>query len=433
MERVFAKELSGHVGARVRLAGWMQHVRELSRRSFVILRDASGVAQVVVEDDELRAQIAGLLPETVLEVEGAAVATPQAPDGVELHAAQIKVLAAPKDVPPIELRRPELKEQLPTLLDHAPVALRHPRERAKPKLAAASIAGFRHALDSRGFTEIQTPKIVASATEGGANVFPVDYFGRPAFLAQSPQFYKQTMVGVFERVYETGPVFRAEPHETGRHLAEYVSLDAELGFIEDHWTVMRFARDAVAGMVDGVRSRAAEAVELLAVELPEVPAEVPALDFTDGQALIEQATGEQVVGEPDLSPAHERWLGEWAKREHDSDFVFVVGYPMAKRPFYTHPDPARPQFTNSFDLIFRGVELLTGGQRLHRYEDYFAAVQARKIPPEPFEGYLQAFRFGMPPHGGFAIGLERWVAQLVGARNIRETTLFPRDRGRLSP
>ena len=429
MQRIFTNELSAHVGGRVRLAGWLQQRRELSRVTFVVLRDARGLAQIVVEDDAVR----DFLPETVVEVEGDAVAAPQAPGGVELHSPTFAVLAEPAEAPPIELRRPELKEQLPTILDHAPVALRHPRKRACFEIASATLAGYRSALDARGFTEIQTPKIVASATESGANVFELDYFGRPAYLAQSPQFFKQIMVGVFERVYEVGPVFRAEPHDTPRHLAEYVSLDAELGFVDDHRTVMRFARDAVAGMAEGVRSRAAAAVALLEVELPDVPDEIPTLDFPVAQQLIEDATGERIVGEPDLAPAHERWLGDWARREHGSDFVFVTGYPMSKRPFYTHPDPARPELSNSFDLIFRGLELITGGQRLHRYHDYVSALAARGQSPAPYEGYLQAFKHGMPPHGGFAIGLERWVARLVGAANIRETTLFPRDLNRLSP
>jgi len=423
VQRIFTNELSTHVGARVRLAGWLQHRRELSRVTFAVLRDARGLAQIVVEGDA----VAGLLPETVVEVEGDAVAAPQAPGGVEIHGPAFRVLAEPDEAPPVELRRPELKEQLPTLLDHAPVALRHPRKRASFELAAASVAGFRAALDARGFTEIQTPKIVASATESGANLFEVDYFGRPAFLAQSPQLYKQTMVGVFERVYEVGPVFRAEPHDTARHLAEYVSLDAEIGFIEDHRTVMRVLRDAVAGMVDGVRARAASAAELLGVELPDVPDQIPAVDFPAALKLI------GVEGELDLAPAHERLLGKWAQREHGSDFVFVTGFPLAKRPFYTHPDPGRPELSNSFDLIFRGLELTTGGQRLHRYEEYLGALAAAGQDPAPFDGYLQAFKYGMPPHGGFAIGLERWVARLVGAKNIRETTLFPRDRNRLTP
>ena len=294
------------------------------------------------------------------------------------------------------------------------MALRHPRERAKFQIAEASLAGFRRALDGLGFVEISTPKIVASATETGANLFSFDYFGRPAFLAQSPQLYKQTMVGVFERVYEIGPVFRAEPHETGRHLAEYTSLDAEVGFIRDHFDVMAVLREAVAEMMESVRERAAQAVELLEVDLPEVPAEIPWVHFED--------TG---VDDVDLAPADERRLceerGEW---------LFVTGFPMAKRPFYTHPEPGRAEYTNSFDLLFRGMEIVTGGQRLHRYEDYVAALGG---DTEPYECYLQAFRYGMPPHGGFALGLERWTARLVGAKNLRETTLFPRDRSRLTP
>jgi nondiscriminating aspartyl-tRNA synthetase len=226
-------------------------------------------------------------------------------------------------------------------------------------------------------------------------------------------------------------VFRAEPHDTARHLAEYVSMDAELGFITDYTDVMVVLRDVLAGMVATVAERAASSLALLGLELPSVPAEIPAVDFTEAQHLIERATGETVVGEPDLAPAHERWLSEWAQTEHGSEFLFVVGYPMAKRPFYTHPNPSRPAVSNSFDLLFRGLELVTGGQRLHRYDDYLAALEGTDL--EPYESYLEVFRHGMPPHGGFAIGLERWTARLVGAANVREATLFPRDLHRLTP
>jgi nondiscriminating aspartyl-tRNA synthetase len=433
MRRILACELAEHAGGPVRLAGWLHRQRRLSRVTFLIVRDRSGVAQVVVGDRAQAEQVASLTPETVLSVTGRAVAAAQAPGGVEVHEPEIEVVAEPAEPPPLELWRPELSAQLPTRLDLAPLALRHPRAQAVFRVAAASIAGFRGALDGLGFAEIQTPKIVASATESGANVFAIDYFGRAAYLAQSPQFYKQAMVGVFERVYETGPVFRAEPHDTPRHLSEYVSLDAELGFIVDHGDVMVVAREAVAGMLAGVERRARDAAALLRIELPRVPEQIPAIQFSEAQTMIAAATGEDLADEPDLAPAHERWLGEWARREHDSDFVFVTGYPMVKRPFYTHPDPARPQFSNSFDLLFRGLELVTGGQRLHRYEDYVAALGARGEDPLAYESYLQAFRYGMPPHGGFAIGLERWVSRLTGATNVRETTLFPRDRARLMP
>jgi nondiscriminating aspartyl-tRNA synthetase len=406
--RVLSTELSAHAGERVTLAGWIHANRELGALSFVVLRDRAGLAQIV------SSETAGLQPETVVEVEGDAVAAAQAPAGVELRDPSFRVLAEPAAPPPVELRRPMLKETLPTILDHASVALRHPRERAKFELAAASLAGFRHALTRLGFIEISTPKIVASATESGANVFAVDYFGRRAFLAQSPQLYKQMMVGVFERVYETGPVFRAEPHDTARHLAEYTSLDAELGFVRDHFDVMTVVREVVAGMVGALRKRAGRALELLEAALPEVPLEIPWVHFAE--------TG---VGDVDLAPADERRLCQ----EH-GEWLFVTGFPMAKRPFYTHPEPARPQYSNSFDLLFRGMEIVTGGQRLHRYQDYVAALGTER---ERYEGYLQAFEYGMPPHGGFALGLERWVAQLVGARNVRETTLFPRDLSRVTP
>jgi len=406
--RVLSTDLAAHVGERVTLAGWLHAKRELGSVSFVLLRDRTGLAQAVVD------QTLDLPAETVVEVDGLAVAAAQAPGGVELHEPSFRVLAEPAEPPPIELRRPVLKETLPRILDLAPVALRHPRERAKFEIAAASLAGFRRALDGLGFTEISTPKVVGAATESGASVFGLDYFGRPAFLAQSPQFYKQTLVGVFERVYETGPVFRAEPHETGRHLAEYTSLDAELGFIRDHFDVMAVIREVVAGMVDSVRARAGRAVDLLGLALPEVPAEIPWVHFADTR-----------VDDVDLAPADERRLC----KEH-GEWLFVTGFPMAKRPFYTHPEPDRPEYSNSFDLLFRGMEIVTGGQRLHRYADYVAALDGET---DAYESYLQAFKYGLPPHGGFALGLERWVAQLVGAKNIRETTLFPRDRNRLTP
>jgi nondiscriminating aspartyl-tRNA synthetase len=238
------------------------------------------------------------------------------------------------------------------------------------------------------------------------------------------------MVGVFERVFEVGPVFRAEPHDTVRHLAEYVSLDAEFGFITDHRDVLAMLRTAVAGMLSAVGSRAGSALERLGLELPSIPVDVPVLHFTEALKI---AGADQ--DEPDLAPADERAIGEWALREHGSDFVAVEGYPMVKRPFYTHPQPSDPRWSNSFDLLFRGMELVTGGQRLHRYSEYVAALAARGESAEApaYSSYLQAFKHGMPPHGGFAIGLERFVARLTGVENVREVTLFPRDLHRLTP
>jgi nondiscriminating aspartyl-tRNA synthetase len=412
----------------VTVAGWVHRRRRLANVAFVVVRDRSGLVQVVVHDEAVRTTVDAMSEETVVAVTGVATANPAAPGGVEIVQPRFEILATPSELPPVELWRPGLAVGLPTLLDHADVTLRHPRRRAVFAITAAALAGFRSTLSTAGFTEINTPKIVGSATESGANVFGLDYFGRPAFLAQSPQFYKQAMVGVFERVFETGPVFRAEPHDTVRHLAEYVSLDAELGFIRDHQDVMLVATAVVHGMLAAVRRDARAACELAEVALPAVPEIIPQIHFADALELVGADPDE-----PDLAPDHERALGEWALAEHGSDFVYVTGYPMRKRPFYTHPQRDDPRWSNSFDLLFRGLELVTGGQRLHRYEDYVAAITARGEDPAAYASYLAPFAHGMPPHGGFAFGLERFVARLTGAANIRETTLFPRDLHRLAP
>ncbi len=430
--RVWSTDLPGAAGRSVTVAGWIHRVRALKGRSFLILRDAKGLAQIVVEAPEVIASLASMPAETAIRVTGLAVAEPQAPNGVEIREPQIEQVSA-SETPLLELFRPQIAAQPSTLLDHAALALRHPRRRDLHRIGAAAVAGFRETLDSLEFVEIQTPKLVGSATEGGANVFPVNYFDRPAFLAQSPQFYKQMMVGAFERVYEVGPVFRAEPHDTPRHLNEYTSLDAEIGFIADHTTVMELLTRVLGGMLAAVQDRAGAALTALDLTLPMMPPAIPAVHFAEAQEMIAANTDTDPRGEPDLSPADERWLGAWAQREHNSDFLFVVGYPMVKRPFYTHPDPERPGFSRGFDLLFRGLELVTGGQRLHRIEDYLTVLAGRGMDSTPFASYLEAFRYGMPPHGGFAIGLERFVAQLTGAGNVREVTLFPRDINRLTP
>ena len=427
--RVLARDLASvEPGERVTLAGWIHRRRVLASVTFLVLRDRSGLAQVVVKDRETVDQLSCLPEETVVEVTGTVSANESAPGGAELVEPVITALTEPAVAPPTELWRPTFGAGLPTHLDHAAVTLRHPRHRAAWQLASASMRGFRAALGSLEFTEIATPKLVGTATESGANVFTVDYCGRTAFLAQSPQLYKQMLVGVFERVFEVGPVFRAEPHDTVRHLAQYTSLDAELGFIRDHHDVLAVLREAIAGMVEGIREYAADAAALLGVELPQVPEQFPVLHFSDALARVGADPDE-----PDLSPAHERALSEWAKTAYGSDFLAVEGYPMGKRPFYTHPQPGDERWSNSFDLLFRGLELTTGGQRLHRPSDYAAAMERTGTDPAVLAGYLDAFAHGMPPHGGFAIGLERWVGRLTGAENIREVTLFPRDLHRLEP
>lgn len=415
-------------GALVTLEGWIHRRRQLAGVVFVVLRDRSGLAQIVVTESQVREQVEGLPEETVVRVSGRLSANVKAPGGVEVVEPEIVALSAPALPPPVELWRPTLNATLPTVLDHAALTWRHPQRQAVWKIAAASMAGFRRHLDRAGFTEVTTPKIVDGSTESGANVFALDYFGSTAYLAQSPQLYKQMLTGVFERVYEVGPVFRAEPHDTTRHLSQYISLDAEFGFIESHREVLALLRDTLAAMAEGVRSGAAAAVETLGLALPVVPESIPVVHFTEALDLVGAAPDE-----PDLAPEHERLLGKWALERFGSDFLAVEGHPAAKRPFYTHPQPGDPRWTNSFDLLFRGLELVTGGQRLHEHADYLAALTARGDDPARYPAYLAAMSHGMPPHGGFAIGLERWVSRLLGAGNIRWATLFPRDTHRVRP
>jgi nondiscriminating aspartyl-tRNA synthetase len=351
---------------------------------------------------------------------------------VEVHHPRVELVAKAEQPPIFDLFRPTIHAQLPTILGNAALSIRHPRRRALLRLLDASVHAFATALRSEGFTQVFTSKLVAGATEGGANVFKVDYFGQPAFLAQSPQLYKQLMVGAFERVFEIGPVFRAEPHDTPRHLNEYTSLDVEMGFIRDHRDVIAVLNRVLAAMAEAAVAVGSEVPGLIASR-PRLPAEPLVITFGEALALIGHATGEDLSAEPDLRPSDERWLGEWALREHGSDFLYVTEFPLSTRPFYAQPAPHNPALSNSFDLLFRGLELVTGGQRLHRRADYLAAMASRGVSPEPFAAYLQAFAHGLPPHGGFGLGLERWVARLAEVDNIREVTAFPRDINRLSP
>lgn len=415
--------LSQYISGRVRTAGWVHTIRRLGGVTFVVLRDGHHVVQVVVKSEDVPYR-----PEMVVRVEADVVKESRAPGGVELHHALFEVLAEPTAGIPLDLSLPRVEAGLPTRLDLAPLALRHPQARQWLRLTARLVEAFRHALSREDFVEIHTPKLLDTATEGGANVFTVDYFGRPAYLAQSPQFYKQMMVGVLGRVFEVGPVFRAEPHDTARHLSQYTSLDVEFGFITDHRTVMNVLTRTLCTMLAEAKS---EAMDL--ESWPVVPKSIPVIHFTEALERLSIALGEDLREEPDLAPTHEAWLGAWAKTQYGSDFLFVEGYPTAKRPFYTHPDPNRPEYTRSFDLLFRGQELVTGGQRLHHYGDYLTALASRELDPLPYQGYLMSFKYGMPPHGGFAIGLERLVARLMGFNNIREATLLPRDMKRLRP
>ena len=377
--RVWSTELKEHVGERVELQGWLLNHRPLSRVDFVILRDGKGVCQIVVNDEAERAEVAKWFDETVFTVEGTPKLNEQAPGGVELVDPTFTLVAATPEPPPVNLRVPELKEQLPFQLDHAAVSLRHPRRRAVFRLGALSLAG--HPRDARRRRLRRDPDAEDRRVrhrDAAPTSSRIDYFGRPGYLAQSPQFYKQMMVGVFERVYEIGPVFRAEPHDTVRHLAEYVSLDVELGFIDDHLTSWPCCRDLLAGMVAAMQERRrarARAARPHAARRARRRSRTSTSSTRRSSSSGE--TGEKAcVGEPDLAPAHERCarrVGRCASTAPTSCSSSATRW--SKRPFYTHPNPERPEYSNSFDLIFRGLELVTGGQRLHRYDDYVAVLE----------------------------------------------------------
>lgn len=433
MQRIRTNEAPAHMGAKVRLAGWMHNMRDMGQFGFLVLRDGEGTFQAVLDSPTELEKLRGLQYESVLEVEGIVVEEPRAPRGVELHDCRVNVLSPVTEPLPFEVNKKELKPGLDVFLNNAPLGLRHMQKRALFRISAEIMGGFREYLTEQGFVEIQTPKIVGSATESGANVFRIDYFGRPAYLAQSPQFYKQIMVGVFERVFEVGPVFRAEKHNTARHTNEYVSLDLEMGFIQDHRDVMAMLTGVMRHMLARITNSRGEEVRLLGMRVPVIDAAIPAIRLPDAQELILERFGEDCRGEPDLTPQHEAWLCQYAAEELGSEFLFVTHYPTSKRPFYTMPDDQDPSLTKGFDLLFRGCEIVTGGQRIHRYEQLLDNARQWGVDPEDIAGYLLAFKSGMPPHGGFAIGLERLLMQLAGLSNLREATLFPRDLERLAP
>ena len=432
MRRVLAAEAAQYVGQRVRLAGWLFQLRRMGGINFLLLRDRTGIIQVVVGDPARLEVLAGLQAETILQVVGTVVAEPRARLGVEVHDPVLSVLAPVTDVLPFEINKKILRPSLDVFLDNAAVGLRHPRKQSVFRLGAGLLAAFADYFVAHDFVQIRTPKIVAAATEGGANLFAVDYFGRPAYLAQSPQLYKQIMVGVFERVFEIGPAFRAEPHYTTRHINEFTSIDAEMGFIDGFGDLMDLLADLLRSVLEQVSRTHRTELDDVGLPLPRMD-EVPVVEFREAQEIILRRFGEDCRRELDLSPQHERWLCEWAVQERGSEFVFVTHYPTSKRPFYTLPDPADPKHSLSFDLLFRGAELVTGGQRINDYRQLVDSMVARGIDPAGFAGYLEAFEYGMPPEGGFAIGYERLLARLTGAENIRETTLFPRDVNRLTP
>ena len=422
----FDAAVVGRNNRAVTLHGMVHALRDLGGVTFLTLRTREGLIQCVCPR-----RPEGVREECAVSVSGLLRPEPRAPGGAELAEARFTVLSRPAAPPPVPLSK-KSSLSMDTELSLRPVTLRAPRARAVFRIQAAVCRAFREFLQEEDFTEIHTPKLGRAGAEGGSSQFRVDYFGRKAVLAQSPQLYKQAMVGVFERVYEIGPVFRAEKHATQRHLNEYTSLDLEMGFLRSFTDLMALEQGFLRRLVDLLRREYAGELALLGAELPDAQ-HIPAVRFDEAKRLAADAYGYAIREPYDLEPEEEQHIGRYAKEVWGSDFVFVTHYPGRKRPFYTMDDPEDPRYTLSFDLLFRGVEITTGGQRIHNYGQQVEKLKARGMEPEDFSGYLLFHKHGAPPHGGLGIGLERLTMQLCGLDNIRRASLFPRDRTRLEP
>ncbi len=421
------------VGQKVKVNGAVHTIRNMGTVAFVILRKREGLLQGVYEEGVSAFQLKEIREAAAIEVEGILEKNEKAPNGIEIRMETLRVLSEPEDeMMPLAISKWKLKTSLDAKLNYRPIALRNIRERAKFKIQEGIVRAFRDFLYGEGFTEIHTPKLGAKSAEGGANLFRLEYFHRPAILQQSPQLYKQMMVGVYDRVFETAPVFRAEKHNTKRHLNEYTSLDLEMGYIDGFEDVMAMETGFLQYMVKLLAEEYKKELEILDVSLPNVE-RIPAVRFDEIKSLVSEKYERKMRNPFDLEPEEEQLISRYAKEEWDSDFVFVTYYPSKKRPFYAMDDPEDPRYTLSFDLLYRGMEITTGGQRIHDYHMLLEKMAARGMTEEGLTHYLDTFKHGMPPHGGLGIGLERLTMKLVGEDNVRETTLFPRDLSRLEP
>lgn len=422
----------GMAGNTVKVNGFIHTIRDMGNVAFLILRKREGLIQCVFEEGITNFSLKDLKEADTVEVTGTLVDSEKAPGGVEIRLSEIKVLSEPADSLPLPIAKWKLNTSLEAKLNYRPISLRNIRERAKFKIQEGIVRGFRDFLYQEGFTEIHTPKIGAKSAEGGANVFKLEYFHRPAILQQSPQFYKQMMVGVYDRVFETAPVFRAEKHNTKRHLNEYTSLDFEMGYIDGFEDIMAMETGFLQYTMKLLEKEYDRELKILEIELPKTD-QIPAVRFDEIKRLVSEKYDWKTKAPYDLEPEEEVLISRYAKEEWDADFVFVTHYPSKKRPFYAMDDPKDAAFTLSFDLLFRGMEITTGGQRIHDYHKLLEKMEARGMTTEGMEQYLSAFRYGMPPHGGLGIGMERLTMKLMGEDNVRETTLFPRDLSRLEP
>ncbi len=433
MQRTLTTEISKNIGKKVTLSGWVHKLRKLGGLSFLVIRDRKGLAQAVIDTSKENVKLKDLTTETVVKITGKVIKEKRAPHGAELHNCKIEIMSPVKEDIPIAINKKELNVNLDTLLDNRPITLRNPKQRAIFKVQAAILDAFRTFFEKRDFTEINTPKIVCSGAEtGGAEMFEVKYFKKKALLAQSPQLYKQIMAGVYERVFETAYVYRAEPHATSRHINEYMSLDVEIGFIDSWMDLIDIHQDLIKYIIEQLQKNCEEEFKILKAKLPEYK-KIPVMKLGKAQEILKKEYGEKCISAPDLDPKQEKLICEYTTKKYDSDFVFITHYPSKKRPFYTMDDPKNPKETLSFDLLFRGLEVTTGSQRLHLYDDYIKKMKERNMPLEGFEDYLSIFKYGIPPHGGFCHGLERLTMKFLNLKNVREASLFPRDINRLRP
>ncbi len=419
-------------GKTVKINGAIHNIRHMGDMAFVILRKAEGLVQCVYEEGKTQFPLKDLKEEAAVEITGLVRKEERAPWGVEVRLEKIRILSEPAQSLPLAVHKWKMNTSLETKLALRPVSLRNVRERAKFKLQEGSVRGFREFLYEQGFTEIRTPKIVSRGAEGGANVFKLNYFNKKAELGQSPQFYKQTMVGVYDRVFEAAPVFRAEKHNTTRHLNEYISLDFEMGYIDSFEDVMAMETGFLQYTMELLKRDYTKELEILAVDLPVIH-RIPQVRFDKAKELVAEKYNRKIRNPYDLEPEEEILIGRYFKEEYDSDFVFVTHYPSKKRPFYAMDDPEDGRFTLSFDLLYKGLEITTGGQRIHEYQMILDKMAKRNMDPEDIQDYLMIFKYGMPPHGGLGIGLERLTMKLLDEQNVRETALFPRDVARLNP
>lgn len=440
MQRILISETPQHRGETVKLSGWVSVRRDHGKLIFIELRDRSGAVQLVVLPDkpeaidaakEVRSEYAIEVTGLVKERPGKAENVKRATGMVEIEVASVKVVAQPSEELPIDVSNPEPHLNLETLLNNRMISLRNDKVHSIFSLYAILLEAYAVACRKRGFLEIKTPKIVSAATEGGANFFKIKYFDREAFLAQSPQFYKQAAMSAFERVFEIGTVFRAEPHFTTRHVNEYTGLDAEMGFISGVEDVMAELEGVMMDIVREIGERGAADLERHAAAIPPMVA-IPRIRLADAVKILQKEYNKEIEGE-DIDSEGERMIGEYVSKTYGSDFVFLTHYPTALRPFYSMPSADDPQYTDTFDLLFRGLEIASGGQRINDYQMLVENIKKRGMDPETFKDYLDIFKYGAPPHGGWGLGSERIIQKLLGLGSIKEAVLFPRDVKRLTP